>query len=394
MLRVHEGPSLLAWIKDGPSLAAHRARFGELPTWPRAQLLRMAEPIVGRGGAGFPLARKLAAVANAKRLVVVVNWSEGEPGSHKDAALARVRPHLVLDGAELIAQAWRTDKIHLVLPSEQPKVVESVRAAVAERPRSERYRLHFADDRFVAGQARAVLELMGGRPNLPVTAWQPEAYSGHRNRPTLLSNAETWAQLAMHVLRPDAERSTLLTFGGESNEPEVSEARTSSRWSSVLPTEWLDDPAKPVLLGGYHGQWTTVGRLASLPVEHSAMRAAGIPLGAGVVLDLPHGECPMTMTARITNYLAEQSAGRCGPCFNGLPALAAAMSALAAGDRHQRARVEELCGLVVGRGACAHPDGTARLVRSLLTVFPVEVAGHALGQCRTELTDEGKVGVA
>ena len=72
----------------------------------------------------------------------------------------------------------------------------------------------------------------------------------------------------------------------------------------------------------------------------------------------------------------------------------AAMSALAAGDRHQRARVEELCGLVVGRGACAHPDGTARLVRSLLTVFPVEVAGHALGQCRTELTDEGKVGVA
>ena len=45
-------------------------------------------------------------------------------------------------------------------------------------------------------------------------------------------------------------------------------------------------------------------------------------------------------------------------------------------------RVEELCGLVVRRGACAHPDGTARLVTSLLTRFPEEVDSHALGECR------------
>lgn len=45
-------------------------------------------------------------------------------------------------------------------------------------------------------------------------------------------------------------------------------------------------------------------------------------------------------------------------------------------------RVQELCALVTGRGACAHPDGTARLVASMLARFPEEVDLHSLGQCR------------
>jgi NADH:ubiquinone oxidoreductase subunit F (NADH-binding) len=67
--------------------------------------------------------------------------------------------------------------------------------------------------------------------------------------------------------------------------------------------------------------------------------------------------------------------------MNGLPALAGAL-----GDLVHRggpvAPVEELCGLVKGRGACAHPDGTARLVTSMLTRFPEEVDLHSLGECR------------
>ena len=80
---------------------------------------------------------------------------------------------------------------------------------MAER-RDRRVRLvrHVASPRFVAGQARAVLELMAGRPNLPVTAWSPEAVAGHRSRPTLLSNAETWAHVGrlLHAGPPSRAR--------------------------------------------------------------------------------------------------------------------------------------------------------------------------------------------
>ena len=59
---------------------------------------------------------------------------------------------------------------------------------------------HEAASRFVSGQSRAIVELMAGRPGLPVTSWAPEAVDGHRRRPTLLSNAESFAHLAAVVL--------------------------------------------------------------------------------------------------------------------------------------------------------------------------------------------------
>jgi NADH:ubiquinone oxidoreductase subunit F (NADH-binding) len=90
--------------------------------------------------------------------------------------------------------------------------------------------------------------------------------------------------------------------------------------------------------------------------------------------------CPVARTARIVSYLAAESAGRCGPCVRGLPALADLMVRLASG-RGDVEEVRRMAGLVDGRGACAHPDGTARLVRSLLTSYASEVDVHGRGRC-------------
>jgi NADH:ubiquinone oxidoreductase subunit F (NADH-binding) len=344
----------------------------------------------GRGGAGFPFATKLGAVADrAGRATVVVNLSEGEPASFKDAALAMTAPHLVLDGAAATARALGVRTVHLVVPGDERGVVDAVRRAVAERrqeDRRTRWRLHTAAGRFVSGQARAVLELMAGRENLPVTAWQPEAFRGYRNRPTLLSNAETYAQVGALLTRgrdgytglglADAPGTTLLTLRGDTATPQVVEVPHGTAWDAVLG----DDVDGPVLLGGFHGVWVGGGGLAGLQVDRDAMTTHGLTLGAGVVLPLHPGACPLRRTAAIVDYLAGQSAGRCGPCLNGLPALARAVHEL---DRGQpsRARTEQLVGLVVRRGACAHPDGTARLVSSLLAAFPEEHRVHATGRC-------------
>jgi NADH:ubiquinone oxidoreductase subunit F (NADH-binding) len=100
-------------------------------------------------------------------------------------------------------------------------------------------------------------------------------------------------------------------------------------------------------------------------------------------------------TAAIVAYLAGQSARRCGPCRHGLPALADAVLAVDRGADGP-ARAGDLAGLVTGRGACTHPDGTARTVTSMLARFGDEVAAHAGGDCtyrgRSVVADGGVAG--
>jgi NADH:ubiquinone oxidoreductase subunit F (NADH-binding) len=389
---VSQGPALLAGIAQGPGLVAHRGRLGPAPTPSADELVEMARAVDlrGRGGAGFPFAIKLAAAAR-RRAVVVVNASEGEPASRKDAALMTCSPHVVLDGAAAVAHALGTREVHVVVPSELPSMRRIVEKALSERAEAGerlKVKLHEAAPRFVAGQAQAVLQLLAGRENLPVTAWQPEAVSGHRGRPTLLSNAETFAHLG-HLARMGPQGygahgtaaepgTTLLTLRGDGWDPEVREVAYGTPLADVLTAAEM---TQPLLLGGYHGTWLRPAQMQGLTVSRTAIAEAGATLGAGVMLPLAEGWCPLVRTAALVDYLAGQSAGRCGPCINGLPAMAEAVRALV----HRggsAARVEELCGLVVRRGACAHPDGTARLVASMLARFPEEVDSHALGDCR------------
>ncbi|MEZ5091856.1 NADH-ubiquinone oxidoreductase-F iron-sulfur binding region domain-containing protein [Nocardioides sp.] len=383
-LSIHPGPALLSGIDAGSSLATHRAQYGDLPAVSLPALLESVDSLRmrGRGGAAFPFAIKLRTASQGRRPVVVVNMSEGEPASAKDSALAMTRPHLVLDGAVATARALRASTVHVILPGDRPGVVEAMQDALAERRDKVRFQTHQADPVFVAGQARAVLELMAGRPNLPVTAWAPEAISGHKGRPTLLSNAETWAQVGRLVLVDEGHYrrfgtdtepgTTLMTFTGD-GVPQVKEVEFGTRIRDVLPPGFA---GRPALVGGFHGAWAPWHTLASARVSVDGMKSLSIPLGAGVVVSPP--QCPVTFTSRVVDYLAGQSARRCGPCLNGLPALAEALRAVSSG-RGGTARVEELAGVVVRRGACAHPDGTVRLVRSLLATFPGEVAAHAEG---------------
>jgi NADH:ubiquinone oxidoreductase subunit F (NADH-binding) len=137
------------------------------------------------------------------------------------------------------------------------------------------------------------------------------------------------------------------------------------------------------LVGGYHGAWLPLPQAASVTLDNAALRPYGAALGAGVLAALPADRCGLTEAARVTSYLAAESAGQCGPCLNGLPRIAAGLAELAGrGHRKQvRADVERWAGLVSGRGACAHPDGSVRFVRSALEVFSAELGQHMGGRC-------------
>jgi NADH:ubiquinone oxidoreductase subunit F (NADH-binding) len=389
------GPRLLSGIGNGPGLSKHRR------TWPEPRVLRGRQlldllhhaEIQGRGGAGFPFARKFqTALESGKRRAVVVNAAEGEPGSAKDSALILTTPHLILDGAEIVARALNVKTIHTMVPSERPAVRPALERALDERSTEIGYEVYETEGTFLSGQSHAVTEALEGRANLPVTSWQPQAVKGLRGRPTVLSNAETFAQVAVLVaMGPqryaaegtrDEPGTTLLTIAGDGPGGVVVEVPLGTPLAEVLqlcgyPTDVT------VLMGGYFGAWLPPDEVAVRQLSRADMNAAGSSLGAGIILPLDRDACPVVLTARIVEYLAGQSARRCGPCKHGLPALAEAVALLAdRGVATATRRINQVADLVNGRGSCAHPDGTAKLVRSMLRAFPDEVIAHEHQQCR------------
>ena len=142
-------------------------------------------------------------------------------------------------------------------------------------------------------------------------------------------------------------------------------------------------PDSAVLVGGYHGTWLTGSEVRTLTLDNRSLAQAHARVGAGIVITLPPDRCGLVETARVVRYLALESAGQCGPCLNGLPRIAAALAEIAGGRARPQAvaDVERWSGLVTGRGACHHPDGTTRFVRSALRTFAAEVDRHQRGRC-------------
>lgn len=405
-----EGPRLLAGIGPAPlSLAEHHRVHGPRPRClPRALTTESltADTLIeavracglrGRGGGGYPLAAKLAAVAGRRgRPVVVLNGAESEPASRKDATLLGHSPHLVLDGAALAAEIVGGTEVIVWLPRDPTRPPQPVLAAIAERARAGgehvTFRVELGPRRYVAGQTSAVVNYLSGgdaKPSLGPHATE----RGVHGRPTLLSNAETLAQLALlgrHGPRwfravGDAEEpgTLLVTMAGAVRRHVVVEVPFGTPLGEVVDAAMPVEEPQAVLVGGYAGGWLPWPYAAQVPLTSRDVAGAGGSLGAGLLAVLPAGNCGLVETAHLARWLAGESTGQCGPCVNGLPALAGALYELATSqpDADLLPRLSRWAGMVDGRGLCNHPDGVAMLVRSALAVFRAEVAAHLDGWC-------------
>ncbi|HEX4248633.1 MAG TPA: NADH-ubiquinone oxidoreductase-F iron-sulfur binding region domain-containing protein [Pseudonocardia sp.] len=404
-------PRLLAgWIDNGQpaDLEQHLRRYGELPRGRFAgrrgaeRLRELTEDagLRGRGGAGFPTARKMAAVAEAasgrRRPVIVANGCESDPTSAKDQLLMHAAPHLVLDGLALAAHAVGADQAIICVPRGSA-LVEPLEDAVARRV-EDPAQVHVVTTphRFVSSEASALVNFLTTGDARPTSSPPLPSERGVQGRPTLLDNVETLAQLAL-LARHDADwfraRGTedspgtaLVTVTGAVRRPGVYEIDLgSSAGQLVRLAGGLTGPAGGLLLGGLGGTWLPLAGAGRLPLAYRGTGgpAAGPTLGLASLLVLPAEVCGLAVTSAIVSYLAGESAGQCGPCMFGLPAVASDLTALAEGAGTDSTalldRVNRRLGVIPGRGGCAHPDGATRLAASALRVFADDVAAHAGG---------------
>ena len=372
-------------------LAEHLETFGRMPHHNADHIAQeiATAGLTGRGGAGFPTATKLRALAGRKP-VVVANATEGEPLSDKDALLLGYAPHLVLDGLVVAARVVGAREAYVVTARED--LAEAVEDAVAERRGLVNIQVALADDRFVSGEETAVVDLLNGGPGLPTDKLVKVYERGVGGRPTLVNNAETLAQLALvarfgaewfrSVGTPDEPGTMLATVSGAVAEPGVFEVELGTPLDVLLQAA-AAEPLQAVLVGGFHGAWVPAHHIGSVSLSRASLKAYDAAPGAGVVMALGRSECGLVRAAGIARYLARQSARQCGPCVNGLPRMADTLDRLARGDVRPGMvqEVDRLQGLVRNRGACSHPDGTARFVTSTMRVFAGEVERHMEGAC-------------
>ena len=318
------------------------------------------------------------------------------PAAAQVATLLWLAPHLVLDGLQLAAEAVGAETVFLYTHADRRNDVgRRLRHAIAERAAvgADRVAVEFveAPPRFLSGQETALVSHLAGGPAIPTFMPPRITERGLGGDPTLVQNVETLAHVALiarhgprwfRQVGTEAEPGSMLcTIRRADGTPRITEVPLGMPLRSLIGQGLGRDRA--VLIGGYHGTWVPAADAVRLTLDNHSLAAVGARVGAGILITPPPDRCGLIETAAAVRYLALESAGQCGPCLNGLPRIAAALTEIAAGrQRHQtQADLERWTGLVTGRGACHHPDGTARFVRSALITFAAEVETHKRGMC-------------
>jgi NADH:ubiquinone oxidoreductase subunit F (NADH-binding) len=384
-------------------LAAYRRLGGYRPLASADTLLSEVESsgLVGRGGAAFPLAVKLRTVRDNGRLiadtggpVVIANGEEGEPASIKDRWLLRNRPHLVLDGLRLAAAIVEADRAYVYVSD--PESAHSVEAALGELdPDTQGVTVHMLTvaPGYVAGEETAAVRVINGGPAKPTDKPPRPFEAGVDDRPTLVSNVETLANLPYLQCHGSAAfRSEgtslspgtfLATITGGGKPPVLYELPHGLVFTELLAVHGVSpEQVRGVLMGGYFAGLLNRSVLET-SLDHETMRRVGSGLGCGAISVITD-DCPVAVAASVLAYFDRENAGQCGSCFNGTAAMAAAAGALrdGAATKEDVDRLRRWSVLLRGRGACATLDAATNVAASLLDQFPGEVAVHLDGTCQ------------
>ncbi|MEP6854641.1 MAG: NADH-ubiquinone oxidoreductase-F iron-sulfur binding region domain-containing protein [Pedococcus sp.] len=354
--------------------------------------------LTGRGGAAFSTATKVRA-AHSHDAALIVNACDGEIGAVKDAFVVEHHLPELVRGATLVAGSRVRYAAHRG-------------SATETRLRAAGLDVLGAPARYVSSEETSLISLAQGGLARPMTKRQPfvrggSDSGGRRIAPTVVLNAETLWRVAQVVERgvdgPQWFRShglaaehgpRLVGVGGAVPHPCVVSTASGVALADLLAAAGTE-PGRtgPVIVGGLGGIVLRPDEAARVTWSRAGLGPYGGSPGPGVVHVLDPSVCPLDALAAWLDHAAGESAGQCGPCMFGLPAIAAdwheladtggsgggAAGAAAAGSA--RGRIARRAASVRGRGACRFPDGVAALATSALRALSDHIDDHALGHC-------------
>ena len=303
-----------------------------------------ASGLVGRGGAAFPTGIKWegAAQASGSPKYIVCNADESEPGTFKDRVLLLDDPHSVIEGMLIAGYAVGASKGYVYLRGEYPYIVPVLEHALAEAIDAGCLGQNIQDSGFsfdieirlgagayICGEETALFESIEGKRGFPRVKPPFPTTCGVFGKPTVINNVETLFNVPLILSRGveefrriGTEKSPgpkLFCVSGDVLQPGVFEVPFG-----VTLRELIDLAGgmaggmalQAVLFGGAAGAFATREHL-DVRLTFEDLRAAGLPLGSGVVMVFNESRDMRDVLKRLGHFFAHESCGKCYPCQMG-----------------------------------------------------------------------------
>jgi NADH-quinone oxidoreductase subunit F len=308
----------------------------------REELLREIEQsgLRGRGGAGFPIGIKLAAVKKEKadKKYIVCNADEGDPGAFSDRYLLEERPHLVLAGMALAGYVSGAEEGVVYIRAEYPDSIEIQRAAIRrfndifplinEKGEEVRFKLYVvkAQGAYICGEETALLNsIEGNRAEVRTRPPFPAQY-GLFGKPTAVNNVETLAALPFicqaggHAFKSiGTEKSSgtkLISLDSHFNQPGLLEVDMGTPLTEVVHRlgGGFKEPVKAMHIGGPLGGLVPVSKINDLQISFESFAGQGFLLGHASVICIPERFPLAQYIEHLFAFTAHESCGKCFPC--------------------------------------------------------------------------------
>ena len=360
----------------------------------------------GRGGGGFPAGRKWEECRNASGQIkyVIVNADEGDPGAYMNRSELEGNPHGTLEGLAIGAYAIGSHQGYIYVRQEYPLAVENVNVAMAA---AREYgllgnnilnsgfdfdvRVHRGAGAFVSGESSALMTAIEGRVGEPRPKHVHTVIEGIWNRPSNLNNVETWANIPLIINKGadwfnsiGTERSKgtkVFSLVGKVNNTGLVEVPMGVTLREIIYTIGGGIPKgkkfKAVQTGGPSGGCIPEQHLDS-PVDFDELTKLGSMMGSGGMIVMDEDTCMVDVAKYFTDFLCDESCGKCVPCREGLRQMQAILSEIAQGKgtEEQLKLLEELAPIVADTALCALGQTAPNPFLTTMRYFRGEYEAH------------------
>jgi NADH-quinone oxidoreductase subunit F len=360
----------------------------------------------GRGGAGFPMGRKLSLVPPADKrqgpAYVVANADESEPGAFKDREIIRRVPHRFLEGCLIAAHAIQAEAVFIYIRGEYLAEALVLQAAIEEARRAGLFDqvkvvLHRGAGAYICGEESALLESLEGSRGQPRPRPPFPPVAGLYMQPTLINNVQTIASVPA-IMELGAERyaelgvasapgTVVYSLSGNVNRPGNYELPLGVTLRELIFEHGQGIPdgraLKAVIPGGSSVPVFTPDQL-DVQLDFDSVQAAGSYLGSAAVIVVDERACMVQLAVRAEKFYMHESCGKCTPCREGTRWLVGLLERIEAGEGTQADLdlVVEVCDRIEGKSLCALGDFAVWCVGSYVEKFRDEFKRHVdEGRC-------------
>jgi NADH-quinone oxidoreductase subunit F len=384
---------LTAAVPDPAELCTFAASFTDRPQQLLDEL--KSAQLRGRGGAGFPFHLKVASftAASGSPKYILCNADEGDPGAYSDRYLLENQPFLVLFGMLVCGLANQASEGILYIRHEYPEALAKVRAAIAEFSVYSSFPLRIVAGKgaYVCGEETALINSVEGqRPEVRVRPPYP-TLEGLYERPTLLSNVETFANL-FWILRHGgasfAQFGSATTTGNKLvcldsafNRPGVYEVELGTSLNRIFNElgEGFRTPLKAIQIGGPLGAIIPVGLIDNLSLDFESLQAHGFILGHASIVGIPETLPMIQLLEHLLEFAKDESCGKCYPCRIGTQrAWELVRNAIEHQDLIAAGLLDELLWTMEKGSLCALGGGIPLPVKNILSHFGSELSSYIL----------------